>query len=72
MSKFLIIVITLFIAGIAKLNAQCQISGNLIDSGKEAVAYGNILIEGVDSQIKPSSITTDKLVESRFRIKPKN
>jgi outer membrane receptor for ferrienterochelin and colicin len=59
MSRFLILVVALFI-GIAELNAQCQISGNLIDSGKEAVAYGNVFIEGVDSQIKVGALTDDK------------
>ncbi|MDP2888879.1 MAG: carboxypeptidase-like regulatory domain-containing protein [Bacteroidota bacterium] len=60
MSKFLVLAVVLFLGGFAELNAQCQVSGNLIDSGNEPVAYGNILIEGVDNQIKVGTLTDDK------------
>ena len=59
MSKSLFLLVALFI-GTAELSAQCQISGNLIDSGEEAIAYGNILIQGVDNQIKVGALTDDK------------
>lgn len=60
MSKFLVLIVVLFFGGVAELNAQCQISGNLIDSGNEPVAYGNILLEGIDSQIKIGAMADDK------------
>jgi outer membrane receptor protein involved in Fe transport len=58
--KQLFLVLLIVLIASFKMVGQCQISGNIINSGNEPVAYANMVLENVVNQSRLGAMTDDK------------
>lgn len=60
MRKYLLVLMVFIVGGFVEIMAQCQVSGNIVSSGNEPVAFANIVLESTDGQIKLGCASDDK------------